>query len=138
VTKSLVPKCNLKILPNINIEKISYFPFVLLPPWFALQPSLPNSTFKPFENEFANINDIIIHFWNIKNLSDGCEQHFTCNLHGNLDVPFTNGFQNSLITHIHSLWNNGFINGKPLSLKCHVLCCIKTNDPIIHNMIIGI
>ncbi len=94
--------------------------------------------FQAFLNEFVNENDTIFHSGNVKNLSDGCKQHLNSNLHCGLDVPFANGLQNGVISHVHLPWNNGFINGEPLLFKFHVLCCPRINDPIIHCMIINI
>ncbi len=73
-----------------------------------------------------------------KNLSDGCKQHSTSNLHCGLDAPFANGFQNGVISHVHLPWNNGFVSGEPLSFKCHVLCYAGIDDPIVRRMIINI
>ncbi len=54
--------------------------------------------FQALQNEFANGNETILHFENMKNLSDGCKQYFTSNLHCGLDVPFANGLQNGVIS----------------------------------------
>jgi len=93
--------------------------------------------FQAFRNEFANENETILHFGNMKNLNDGCKQHSISNLQCGLDVPFANGLQNGVISHVHHPWNNGFISGEPLLFKCHVLCCVGIDDPIIHCMIIS-
>lgn len=37
-------------------------------------------------------------------------KNFTSNLHGGLDDSFVDCLQNGVITHVHSLWNNGFIS----------------------------
>jgi hypothetical protein len=93
--------------------------------------------FEALRNEFANENETILHFGNMKNLNDGCKQHSTSNLHYGLDAPFANGLQNGLISHVHFSWNNGFISGEPLSFKHHVLCCAKIDDPIVRHMILA-
>ncbi len=107
-------------------------------PWtlFTLQPSLLDFI-QALQNESPNRNETILHFGNMKNLSDGCKQHFTSNLHYYRDAPFANGLQNGVISHVHLLWNNGFVSGEPFSFECHVLCCSKIDDPIIHHMIIN-
>jgi len=94
--------------------------------------------FQALQNEFANENETIFHFGNMKNLNDGYEQRFTSNLHCGLDAPFANGLQNGVISHVHLLWNNGFISGEPFLFKCHVLCCAKIDDQIVGLMIISI
>jgi hypothetical protein len=66
--------------------------------------------FQALRNEFVNKNETIFHFGNMKNLSDGYKQHFTSNLYCGLDVPFANGLQNGVISHVHLPWNNGFIS----------------------------
>jgi len=73
----------------------------------------------------------------MKNLNDGCKQHFSSYLHYGLNVPFANGLQNGVNSHVHPLWNNGFVIGEPFSFEYHVLCCAKIDDPIICNMIIS-
>jgi len=62
---------------------------------------------------------------------------FQYNLHYGLDAPSANGLQNGVISHVHPLWNNGFINGEPFLFKCYVLCCTKIDDLIVRHMIIG-
>ncbi len=102
VAKSLVPKpnsfiwrlCHMCIfLSNIDVKKIQ----VLLPSCFNhdrstdivhLTTILVKLHFQAFRNKFANRNETIIHFGNMKNLSDSCKQHFTSNLHHGLYVPF--------------------------------------------------
>ncbi len=74
----------------------------------------------------------------MKNLSEGCKQHSTSNLHCGLDAPFANGLQNGVISHVHLSWNNGFVNGEPFLFQCHVLCCARIDDPIVGHMIISI
>jgi hypothetical protein len=93
--------------------------------------------FQALQNEFVNVNEIVFHFGNMKSLCDGCKQHSTSNLHCGLDVPFANDLQNGVISHVHLQWNNGFVSGEPFLFKCHVLCCARINDPIVHCMIIG-
>ncbi len=103
---------------------------------FTLQPSLSNSTFKP--SEMSLLTEMRLFFiWEHEELEYGCKQHFTSNLHCGLDVPFANGLQNGVISHVHLPWNNGFVSGEPLSFKCHVLCCVKIDDPIVRHMIIS-
>jgi hypothetical protein len=53
------------------------------------------------------------------------------------DAPFANGLQNGVISHVHLPWNNGFVNGEPLSFKCHVLCYVGIDDPIVCRIIIS-
>jgi hypothetical protein len=74
----------------------------------------------------------------MKNLSDGCKQHFSFNLHYDLDAPFANGFQNDVISHVYLSCNNGFINDESFWFECHVLRCARIDDPIIFRMIISI
>jgi hypothetical protein len=74
----------------------------------------------------------------MKSLRGGCKHHSTSNLHCGLDAPFANGLQNGVISHVYLQWNNGFVSGEPFSFKCHVLCCARINDPIVHCMIISI
>jgi hypothetical protein len=87
VAKSLVPKhnsfiqrlCHIRtFLSNIDIEKIQ----VLLPLCFRhnnsmgiidLTTILVKLHFQALRNEFANKNETILHFGNMKNLSDGCK-----------------------------------------------------------------
>ncbi len=151
VAKSLVLKhssliwkfCHICILfPNIDIEKVQ----VLLPLCFChngfmdivhLTRILVKLHFQALWNEFVNKNETIFHFGNMKNLNDGCKRHSTSNLHCGLDAPFANDLKNGVISHVHLPWNNGFISGEPFLFKCHVLCCAKTDDPIICCMIIN-
>ncbi len=130
------------VLLNINIEKIQ----VLLPLCFRhngsmgivhLTTILVKLHCETLRNEFVNINEIIFHFGNMKNLSDGCKQDSTSNLHYGLDAPFSNGLQNGVISHVHLPWNNGFVSDKPLLFECHVLCCARIDDPIVCRMIIS-
>jgi hypothetical protein len=125
----------------LKIYKFFFFhAFATIVPWtlFTLQLSLSKLHFQAFRKEFAIENETILHFWSMKTLSDGYKQHYTSNLHCGLDGPFANGLQNGVISHVHLLWNNGFISGEPLSFKCHMLCCAKIDDPIVCCMIINI
>jgi len=93
--------------------------------------------FETFRNEFTHRNDIIFHFWYMKNLGDGCMWQFGSHLHCGFNVPLTNGFQNSVIAHEHLPWGNALIRGKPFLFECHVLCGTRINNPIICGIIIG-
>jgi hypothetical protein len=86
---------------------------------------------------FANRNEIILHFGNMKNLSNGRKQQFTSNSHCGLDAPFAKRLKNGVISHVHLSCNNEFIIGEPLSFKCHVLCYTRIDDPIVRRMIIN-
>ncbi len=115
VAESLVPKCSSFIRrlchictlhSNINVEKIQVF----LPSCFCQNNSmdivhlttiLVKLHFQALRNEITNRNETIFHFGNMKNLSDGCKQHSTSNLHCGLDTPFANGLQNGFISHVH-------------------------------------
>ncbi len=88
VAESLVPKCSsfiwklchiCTLLLNIDVEKIQ----VLLPMCFRQNDSmgivdftiiLVKLHFQTLRNEFANRNETILHFENMKNLNDGCKQ----------------------------------------------------------------
>ncbi len=94
------------LLPNNDVEKIK----VLVLSCFHHNDSmdivhritiLVKLHFQALQNEFANKNETIFHFGNMKNLNDGYEQHFTSNLHCGLDAPFANGLQNGVISHVH-------------------------------------
>ncbi len=151
VAESLVPKrnsfiqtlCHIRTcLSNIDIENIQVLFLSCFRPNNSisivhLTTILVKLHFQALRNEFANRNEIILHFGNMKNLSDGCKQHSTSNLHCGFDAPFANGLQSGVISHVHLSWNNGFISGEPLSFKCHVLCCTRIDDLIICHMIIS-
>jgi len=78
--------------------------------------------FETFGNEFTHQNEIIFHFWNMKNLGDGCVL-IRLPLHCGFDAPLANGLQNGLITHEHPPWGNALVRGKPFLFECHVLRC---------------
>jgi len=76
-----------------------------------------------FSNEFTHKDEIILHFWYMKNLGDGCMWQFASHLHCGFDVPFINGLQNGVIPHEHLPWGNAFIRGKPcwrLWFRCNI------------------
>jgi len=72
-------RCHIRtLLSNIDVEKIQ----VLMPSCLRhndfmdivhLTTILVKFHFQVFQNEFANKNETIFHFGNMKNLSDGCK-----------------------------------------------------------------
>ncbi len=151
MAKSFMPKhrtflqriCNVcHVLTHLHIKKVQ----VLVPSCFRhnnssniidLTTILVKLHFETFENEFTHENETILHFWNMKNLGDGCVCQFASHLHCGFDVPLANGLQNGVIAHEHPPWGNALIHGKPLLLECHVLHCTKIDNPFIRGMIIG-
>jgi hypothetical protein len=67
--------------------------------------------FETFRNEFIHQNEIILHFWEIKNLGDGCVCQLASQLHCGFYVPLGNGLKNGGIAHEHPPWGNAFVCG---------------------------
>jgi len=134
--------CNVwRVLAHLHIKKVQ----VLVPSCFCHNNSssivnpitiLVKLHFKTFENEFTHRHETILHFWNMKNLGDGCVWQFASHLHYGFDVPLANGLQNGVIAHEHLPWGNVLVRGKPLLFECHVLRCIGIDNLIIRGMII--
>jgi len=129
------------VLAHLHIKKVQ----VLVPSCFCHNNSssiinpitiLVKLHFKTFENEFTHRHETILHFWNMKNLGDGCVWQFASHLHYGFDVPLANGLQNGVIAHEHLPWGNVLVRGKPLLFECHVLRCIGIDNLIIRGMII--
>jgi len=95
--------CNVcRVLTHIHIKKVQ----VIVPLCLChnnssnivdLTTILVKLHFETFRNEFTHGNEIILHFWNMKNLGDGCVSQFASHLHCGFDVPFANGLQNGVI-----------------------------------------
>jgi hypothetical protein len=135
--------CNAcRVLTHIHIKKVQVFVASCLLHNNSLSivdltTILVKLHFETFKIEFIHRNETILHFWNMKNLGDGCVREFASHLHCGFDVPLANGVQNGVITHEHRPWGNVFVGGKPFLFECHVLRCTKIDNPIIHGMIIS-
>ncbi len=109
MAKSFMPKhraffqriCNVcHVLTHIQIKKVQ----VLVPSCLRhnnsssiidLTTILVKLHFETFGNEFTHENENILHFWNMKNLGDGCVCQLASHLHCGFDVPIGNNLKTS-------------------------------------------
>jgi hypothetical protein len=101
MAKSFLPKhrtfirkiCNVCcVLMHFHLKKVK----VLVPSCFChnnsssivdLTTIFVKLHFETLKNEFIHGDETIFHFWNMKNLSDGCKWQFAFHLHCGFDVP---------------------------------------------------